>query len=329
LSPDLQGRGKTVGEHQVVAGIDVCQERLDLAFCPDGPGLSVAYDRPGVAALVRALRARKASLVVLEATGGIEQRLAAELALAGLAVAIVNPRQVRDFAKGLGQLAKNDRIDALVLARFGAVVQPPARPLPSADERIFGELLARRRQLLELRTAELNRLSRAGTALVNKSHKDLLRAIQTQLDALDEELSERIKNSPLWRAKDRLYRSVPGVGPGTSRTLMAELPELGTLNRRQIAALAGLAPYDQDSGKSRGRRRIAGGRRGVRSALYMAALTAVRFNPVLRAHYQGLRARGKPFKQAIVACMRKLLIILNAIAATNTPWNADHALKKA
>jgi transposase len=266
--------------------------------------------------------------VVLEATGGIEQRVAAELAAAGLAVAIVNPRQVRDFARALGKLAKNDRIDAQVLARFGHTVQPQARPLPSEDERVFGELLARRRQLIELRTAELNRLSRAGSDLVAKSHKDLLKAVQKQLDALDDELSERIKNSPLWRAKDELYRSVPGVGPGTSRMLVAEMPELGTLNRRQIAALAGLAPYDQDSGASRGRRSIRGGRASVRSALYMAAVTAMRYNPVIKAHYQNLKARGKAFKQAIVACMRKLLTILNAIAATNTPWSDDRALKK-
>lgn len=307
----------------VFAGIDVCLERLDLAVWPGGVVESYAYDAAGMEALKRRLRNESVSLVVMEATGGLEVRAAAELAGSGLAVAVVNPRQVRDFARSLGKLAKNDRIDALVLARFGAGTRPEARALPDEHQRLLGDLVARRRQLVEMRTAELNRLGRATAKTVVRSHRDLLKAIERELEDLDRQIGEQIKQSPAWRAKDELYRSVPGVGGGTSRMLVAEMPELGTLSRTQIAALAGLAPYDNDSGKYKGKRTIRGGRHTVRAVLYMATLTASRFNPVIKATYRRLRDRGKSFKVAMVACMRKLLVILNTIAARGTPWQTE------
>lgn len=310
-----------MAEHQVVyAGIDVCQERLDLAFWPGGNAGPFAYDPKGLKDLGAALQQQHVSLVVLEATGGLELRVAAELAAAGIAVAVVNPRQVRDFARSLGKLAKNDPIDAMVLARFGAAVNPPARPLPDPEQRLLGDLAARRRQLIEMRTAESNRLGRATAGPVVRSHRDLIKAIERELEDVDRRIGEAIKRSPAYQAKDRLYQSVPGVGPATSRTLLAELPELGSLSRTQAAAIVGLAPYDNDSGGRKGQRHIRGGRAAVRTALYMAALTASRRNPLITELYQRLRAKGKPFKVAMVACMRKLLTILNAVAQRGTPW---------
>jgi transposase len=303
------------------AGIDVCQERLDLAVWPGGSAESFSYDAAGMDALRARLRQQRVKLVVIEATGGLEQRVAAELASIGLAVAVINPRQARDFARSLGKLAKNDRIDALVLARFGEAVKPEPRTLPDEAQRLLSDLVMRRRQLIDMRTAEMNRMGRATARPVLRSHRDLLKAIERELEDLDTQLGEQIKSSDAWRAKDELYRSVPGVGEGTSRTLVAEMPELGTLSRVQVAALAGLAPYDHDSGRMRGVRSIRGGRHTVRTALYMAAMSASRCNPVIRATYQRLRARGKCFKVAIVACMRKLLTILNTIAARGTPWH--------
>ncbi|MBY0261333.1 MAG: IS110 family transposase [Phycisphaerales bacterium] len=305
------------------AGIDVCQERLDLAVWPGGTVASFSYDAAGMRALTDTLRKRGVGLVVLEATGGLEIRVAAELAGAGFPVAVVNPRQVRDFARAVGTLAKNDRIDAQVLARFGHAVRPEARPLPDEDQRLLGDLVARRRQLVEMRTAELNRIGRAVAKPIVRSHKDLLKALEREIQEIDRRIGDHIKGSPVWKAKEELYRSVPGIGEHTARTLIAELPELGSLSRAQIAALVGLAPYDNDSGKSRGRRSIRGGRSGVRCVLYMAALTASRRNPAIRALYERLRGAGKPFKVALVACMRKLLTIVNAIAARGTPWQEN------
>ena len=304
----------------VYAGIDVCQERLDLAVWPGGAAESFSYDAAGVEALRRRLREQRVKLVVIEATGGLEVRVAAELAGAGLAVAVINPRQARDFARSVGKLAKNDRIDALVLARFGEAVKPEPRTLPDAAQRLLSDLVLRRRQLIDMRTAETNRMGRATARPVLRSHRDLLKAIERELEDLDTQIGEQIKSSEAWRAKDELYRSVPGVGENTSRTLVAEMPELGALSRTEVAALAGLAPYDHDSGRMRGARSIRGGRHTVRTALYMAALAATRCNPVIRATYRRLRDRGKCFKVAIVACMRKLLTILNTIAARGTPW---------
>jgi transposase len=308
----------------VCAGIDVCQERLDLAVWPGGTAGSFSYDAAGMKSLRATLSEREVRLVVIEATGGLEVRVAAELAGGGLAVAVINPRQARDFARSTGTLAKNDRIDAVVLARFGAAVGPQPRPLPDQDQRLLGDMVARRRQLVEMHTAELNRLGRASAKPIVRSHRDLLKALERELEDIDRQIGDHIKGTPVWRAKEELYRSVPGIGAHTSRVLIAELPELGTLSRTQIAALVGLAPYDNDSGRHRGRRSIRGGRAGVRSALYMAALTASRRNPVIRAQYQRLRDRGKSFKVALVACMRKLLIILNTIASRGTPWQDRH-----
>jgi transposase len=304
----------------VFVGIDVSTTRLDVCVLPSGAALSVEHDAAGIAALVARLLAERATLIVMEATGGLQHVLAAELAAHGLPVAIINPAQARDFARGLGRRAKNDRIDAEVLAAFADKVRPPQRPLPTAEERLFSDLIARRRQLVEMRTAESNRLKQALAAPVAASHRAMLEAIDRQLDDLDRRISGLIKASPIWRAKDELYRSVPAIGEHTSRVLIAELPELGLVSRGVIAALVGLAPYDHDSGKMRGRRCISGGRAQVRAALYMAALTATRVNPVIRACYERLRERGKTYKVAIVACMRKLLIILNTIAASNEPW---------
>lgn len=304
----------------IVAGLDISKEHLDLGFWPAQAPVSYSYDKDGLVELISRLREAKVSLVVLEATGGLEIRVAAELSAGGVPVAVVNPRQVRDFARGVGKLAKNDRIDAVVLARFGQAVKPPARPLPSEEQRRLGELVSRRRQLVEMHTAELNRMGRASSKAVLQSHKDLLKAIERQLADLDQQIRDAIKESPAWMAKAELYDSVPGIGEQSACALVAELPELGTLNRGQISALAGLAPYDNDSGTRRGKRSIRGGRAAVRAILYMATLAATRCNPVIQAHYYKLKEAGKLHKVAMVACMRKLLTILNVMAATNSMW---------
>lgn len=310
---------------EVFAGIDVAQDQLDLGLYPAGSTARYNTDHQGVAALIEHLRRACVTMVVIEATGGLEQRIALEIAAAGLNIAVVNPRQVRDFARGLGKLAKNDRIDALVLARFGHTVRPPARPLADEQERRFAELVARRRQLIDIRTAESNRLARAVAKTVIASHKAVLKTIDAQIDDIDQEIGDAIRQSPLWRTKDALLKSVPGVGDVMARTLLAELPELGTLNRNQIAALVGVAPYDNDSGHRRGRRSIRGGRASVRCVLYMATLTATRCNPAIRSFYRRLREAGKPVKLALVAAMRKLIITLNTIVATGRPWSSQLA----
>jgi transposase len=259
------------------------------------------------------------TLVVLEATGGLECVIVAELATAGVPLVVVNPRQVRQFAGALGRLAKTDKIDAQVLARFAQDVRPAVRPLPSENERELAELVARRRQLIELRTAESNRLKQTGSVKVRRNIEHTLKFLDKQLQTFDDELDHQIKDSPVWREKDELLRSVPGVGPSTSRTLLAELPQLGECSRREIASLVGVAPLNRDSGKFRGQRTIWGGKATVRSVLYMATLTAVKYYPPLKAVYNQLRDRGKKPKVAIVACMRKLLTILNTILKTKTP----------
>jgi transposase len=258
--------------------------------------------------------------VLLEATGGYEAPVVAALATAGLPVVVVNPRQVRDFAKALGHLAKTDRLDAAVLAHFADAVRPEIRPLPDEATQALAALLTRRRQLIDMRTAGRNRLALAPTRLARgiRSHIDWL---NRQLDQLDEELAAAIQASPVWRAKEDLLRGVPGIGPVTGRILLGELPELGTLSRKQIAALAGLAPMAKDSGRFAGTRVIAGGRAGVRCGLYMAILSAVRYNPPIRAFYQRLRQAGKAVKVAQVAAMRKLLTILNAMVRDNRTWD--------
>lgn len=307
----------------VYIGMDVSKATLDICVS-DGETWQAANDDGAMEALCARIAALHPTLIVLEATGGYELRAAAALAAAGLPIAVVNPRQVRSYARSVGQLAKTDRIDARILARFAAAVQPEARPLPDAETREIEALITRRRQLVAMITAEANRLSAAPSITRNeiKTHIAWLRRQQAKID---ETIDDRVRRSPIWRAKDDLLRSVPGIGSKTSSTLLAMLPELGMLNSKQIAALVGVAPLNQDSGTFRGRRRVYGGRVRVRTALYMAALVASRYNPVLKDLYGRLRAAGKPAKVALVACMRKLLIIVNAMVRSGRAWDASGA----
>lgn len=317
-----QGRGMPAmmtSSDECFVGIDVSQARLDVATVPGEEPWSVANDSTGLRELRRQLQALSPRLIVLEATGGLEVPAAAELAAAGLAVAVVNPRQARDFAKATGQLAKTDRIDAESLARFAQAVRPTPRPLKDPQTQALEALLVRRRQLLEMLVAERQRLARASKP-VRKGLKAHIRWLEKQLQELDTDLTHTIKSSPVWREQDDLLQSVPGVGPVLSHSLLAQLPELGTLNRRQLAALVGVAPYNCDSGTLRGQRHCWGGRAPLRAVLYMATLSAIRFNPRIRPFYQRLTDAGKAHKVAMVACMRKLLTILNAMAKNHTAW---------
>jgi transposase len=303
----------------MIVGIDVSKARLDVAIRPAGTMLRFTNDAAGIVALVAEMKALTPALIVLEATGGFETSSVAALAAAALPVAVVNPRQVRDFAKATGQLAKTDTLDATMLAHFGEVIRPAVRPMKDADLQALEALMTRRRQLVGMVTAEQNRLPMA-SALTRKDILQHITWLKKRLKDIDEQTARRIKESPLWLAKDRLLQSVPGIGQVTSSTLLAELPELGKLNRREIAALVGLAPFNRDSGTLQGKRSVWGGRAEVRSALYMATLVAVRFNAVIRDFYTRLCAAGKPPKVALTACMRKLLTILNAMLKANTPW---------
>jgi transposase len=301
-------------------GIDVSKDRLDVHARSSGESLTVDHDEEGVAALVERLTALAPALVVLEATGGLEVAPAAALAAAGLPVAVVNPRQVRAFARATGRLAKTDRLDAEAIARFAEAVRPPVRPLPDEATRRLGALVARRRQLLEMLVAERNRRHMADPVL-REGIDAHLRWLGEALDAIGRDLDEAVRASPVWRAKEELLRSVPGVGPVSARTLLAELPELGSLTRRQAAALVGVAPFNHDSGKMRGKRAVGGGRAALRACLYMAAVAAVRgSNPVISDFYERLRAAGKPAKLALTACVRKLVVTLNAMLRTGTAW---------
>lgn len=304
---------------QCFIGIDVSKDRLDIATLPDTTTFFVANDAAGIDALIQRLRPRRPERVVLEATGGLELPALAALAAAGLPVVAVNPRQTRDFARAAGLLAKTDALDALALARFAEAMKPEIRPIPDDAAQELSALTARRRQIVSMLTAEKNRRKRAPKRL----HKDLDKHItwlQEALRRLDDELHKRIRNTPLWRERDDLLQSAKGIGPQTSALLIAALPELGCLNRHQIAKLVGIAPMNRDSGRFRGERHIAGGRASVRSALYMATLSAIRFNPVIASFYRRLRDAGKRFKVAITACMRKLLVRLNAMLRDGTPW---------
>jgi transposase len=303
-------------------GIDVAKASLDIAIHPEGTVWSCHNEEAKFTALVKQLRQREPKLIVLEATGGLELPAVAALASAGLPVVVVNPRQVRDFAKATGQLAKTDRIDAQVLARFGEAVRPAIRPLKDMKTRELDALLTRRRQLTDMLTAEKNRLSSAPKP-VRKDIKNHIAWLEKRLRDVNNGLNSAIKDSPIWREHDEILQSTPGVGPVLSVTLLAELPELGTLNRRQIAALAGVAPFNRDSGRFRGKRAIWGGRAEVRSVLYMSTLTAVRCNPVIRAFYLRLISAGKKHKVAMTACMRKLLTILNIMIKNQTSWNSE------
>lgn len=309
----------------VFIGIDVSKARLDVAVLPSGESFAADNDGPSINALVNRLKDLHPTLLVLEATGGYEILFVSTAGASGLPVVVANPRQVRDFARATGHLAKTDAIDADVLALFGQRVRPPVHPLPDEETRRLDTLVTRRHQIVAMITAESNRLSSAPNTL----HRDIqahIQWLQKRLLRLDKDLHDAILQSPLWREKDTLLQSVPGIGPRISAALLAGIPELGRLDRRQAAALVGVAPFNRDSGTLRGRRMIWGGRAAVRSSLYMAALVASRHNHVIRDFYKRLRAAGKRAKVALVACMRKLLTILNAILKTKTKWReaTDH-----
>jgi len=301
-------------------GIDVAKDRLDVALRPSGETFAVARDGAGLETLVARLREIDPELVTLEATGGFETVVAAALAAAELPLAVVNPRQIRDFARATGKLAKTDALDAAAIAHFAEAVRPPARALPSAEAQALGELIARRRQLIEMMTAERNRRRQLTVKRLIKGIDRILEALQAQLSELEQDIDDAIRGTPAWREKEDLLVSVPGIGNKIARTLIAELPELGQIGRREVAALVGVAPFNRDSGTFRGRRSIAGGRAAVRSALYMSVLVSIRRKLPLHAVYLRLRAIGKPAKVAIVACMRKLIVILNAILRDKKPW---------
>jgi transposase len=303
----------------VWVGIDVSKRCLDVAVRPAGETLSIDNDDAGIKKLVKMLAKWSPQLIVLEATGGHEYAAAYALMKAGLPVAVVNPRQVRDFARAVGKLAKTDPIDAKILAHFGEAVQPPARAVPDPQLEEIGHLVTRHRQLIEMIVAERNRrMSSMGSA--RRDIDATIRFLRDRLDKIDEQMKTLIAKHPEWRAKAELLDSVPGVEPVQISSIVAELPELGTLNRKQIAAFVGVAPFNNDSGQSRGRRRIWGGRAHLRSLLYMSVVAGIRFNATIRQFYKHLTASGKAPKVALVACMRKLLVILNAMLKSQQPW---------
>ena len=309
---------------EIFVGIDVSKAWLDIAEHEGPEAFRESNNEAGIADLVKRLRKWKPALVVLEPTGGFEMLVVAELSRAGLPVVVVNAKRVRDFAKATGRLAKTDKLDAKVLAHFAAAVRPAVQTMKSAEEEQLTALLTRRRQVLEMLTVEKNRL----VTVRAKMRIDLELHIQwlsNNLKELDKEIEDFVKGSPAWKEKDALLQSVPGVGPVTSATMLGMLPELGQLNRQQIAALVGVAPLNKDSGKKQGRRRVYGGRADVRNVLYMAALAASKFNPVIRNFYERLIQQGKEKKVALTACMRKLLVILNAMMHSNQPWRAQFA----
>jgi transposase len=303
-------------------GIDVSKDRLDVHVRPSGEAFAVPRDGAGLEQLAAKLRGLAPDLVVLEATGGFEATVAAAVAGAGLPLAIVNPAQIRAFARAVGRLAKTDRLDAALIARFAEQVRPEPRPLAGEQAQALAELVVRRRQVVEMIGMESNRRRQARSPKILRGIERTLAALQAALAELDQEIDSQVRGSPAWRATEDLLTSVPGVGPITARTLIAELPELGRITRRRIAALVGVAPVNRDSGTSRGRRAIAGGRTTVRNVLYMAALTAIRRNPIIKAAYDRLRSRGTPAKAAIVAAMRKLLTILNALLRDGQTWRS-------
>lgn len=307
---------------ELFVGVDVSKKRLDVAFRPTGEVLSVVNDEAGVIGLVERLKAEPVTIVVLEATGGLEAALASGLAMAGVPVAVVNPRQVRDFARAAGKLAKTDAIDAALIAHFAEAIKPEARPLRDEHTDLLNAVVARRRQLVEMRVMEQNRLATTPLKL-RQEVREHIEYLDIRIKDSDKDLQKTLKDSPIWREKDNLLQTVPGVGNVTSASLIANLPELGTLNRREVAALVGVAPYNRDSGQYKGKRSIRGGRAELRSVLYMAALVAVRHNPVFKAFYNRLVDAGKVRKVALVACMRKLVVTLNAVLRNQQPWESQ------
>lgn len=303
----------------IAVGIDVSKDRLDVHMHPVDEAFSVARDATGIEALIARISAQGPSLVAVEATGGFETVVAASLAAAQLPVVVVNPAQVRSFAKALGKQAKTDPIDAAVIARFIAATRPEVRPLPDEATQALADLVARRRQIIQMIVAERQREKRAAKR-TRKSIARLLKALEAELSDLDQDIDDAVRGSPAWREKEDLLASVPGVGPIIARTMLAEMPELGTLDRRQVAALAGLAPWTRQSGQWRGKSLIGGGRAAVRTVLFLGAMAAARYNPVLKAFHQRLIAAGKPKRVAIIAVARKLLTILNAILRDRQPW---------
>jgi transposase len=304
----------------IFVGIDVAKDRLDVHVQPSGEAFSVSRDDAGLADLVRRLQTLGATLIALEATGGYEVVVAATLAAAALPVAVINPRQIRDFARATGRLAKTDALDAQAIAGFAAAVRPAARAVADAQARVLGELVARRRQLVDMLGAEHNRRRLIEQPTLKRRLAAHIRWLERARRELEDDIDTTVRSSPLWRATEDLLRSVPGIGPITAHTLIADLPELGQLDRRKIAALVGVAPINRDSGTLRGRRMIAGGRASVRHVLYMATLAAIRHNPVIAAFYQRFVTAGRPGKLALTAAMRKLLVILNAILRDQRPW---------
>lgn len=300
-------------------GIDVSKARLDVFVRPTGETFSLSNARPDIQKLVQQLLALAPALIVLEATGGYEALAARALQEAGLSVAVVNPNAVRQFARATGKLAKTDPLDARVLAHFAEAIRPVPRPLPDAQTEELSQLVARRRQLVEMLVAERNRL-RQTSGLAHQDVTATITFLEGRLARLDEQLAQQVKQKPDWQQKANLLASVPGVGPGLTHTLLAELPELGTLTAKQVAALAGVAPFNCDSGPRRGSRHIYGGRAALRAMLYMATMASLRCNPTIRSYYDQLVARGKPGLVAMVACMRKLLVIVNAMVKAHTPW---------
>ncbi|SMB84436.1 IS110 family transposase [Deinococcus hopiensis] len=304
----------------IFVGIDVCKARLDVAIRPTGEIFAEENSIPGVARLADRLKALEPTLVVLEATGGLERDLVLALVQQGVRVVVANARQVRDFAKATGRLAKTDQLDAMLLALFAEMVRPPARKVPEERVRALGDLVDRRRQVVDMLVMERNRLHSVRAEAVRADLHAHITSLEKRQSELDQELKALMETDLQWRAQRDLLMSVPGVGQVVTLTLLAQLPELGQVSGKQLSALVGLAPFNRDSGKSRGRRSIWGGRAEVRTKLYMAAVTGIRVNPVLRDVFQRLVAQGKPKKVALVACMRKLLVILNAIVRSQVPW---------
>jgi len=308
-------------------GIDVAKHSLELCVLPEETRQDFSYDAKGLEQLFRQLPDAGTCLIVVEATGGYERRVVAELAAAGHLVAVVNPRQVRHFAIALGILAKTDRIDARVIALFGQQVRPRTIAKNHEKQEELQQLVTRRRQLIDLRTTETNRQELLTSQLIRKSLQKVIALLEKQIEGIEKEIAKFLESDDEWKGKANIIKSVPGVGKITVISLLADLPELGVLDRQEISALVGLAPFNRDSGRFHGKRSIWGGRASVRSVLYMAALTARRCNPVIQAFAKRLEAQGKPFKIVIVACMRKLLVILNTLVKTNSQWNPNYAQK--
>ena len=301
-------------------GIDVAKDELVVHILPTNQQLTVPNSTEGIKELVKQLKEIEPKQIVLEATGGLERELLTNLVAKGFATVVINPRQARDLAKGLGELAKTDAVDARILARFAQLQCLTVRPLPSLETQEMNDLVTRRQQLIAMRTMETNRLHAAKQKAIKKSIEKVIKAFNEQIDGIDARIEEMIGSNPDWNAKDKLLQSVPGVGAKTSQVLISALPELGTLNRQEIAALVGVAPFCQDSGKRSGARCIKGGRADVRSALYMATLSAIRFNKTFKEFYERLIANGKKFKVAMVAVMRKMITVLNVMVKTGNAW---------